>query len=875
MTLRIPKCRGVYGWCIVAMLTLLCSRAAGSQATQALTGLHWLMAGPFPVSGENALFDDRLGGEASARPREGATAAPGIKWQPVVPNANGEFDLDAMRKGRSRSAVYAYAEISSADGKAAVITLGSGPEIQLRLNGEIMFESRLSRKPEPDRDAVVLPLQKGLNRLLIKAIGAGTSQLQFSLHEPAGKIFINHVATIVPDFRSGERMQGAWGQVEVANESGTKVKGVAVELAGSDLVLRSVSERVDIEAGEVKRIPFWIVGKSPAPEHAAGPLDIQVFAGKEHQSIDVNPFVRKPNEHFVTTYRSFVDGSVQPFSVLLPPSSFDLRKTYPLILLLHGAQVTGWGENIISYDAKEWAIQVAVHDRGNNRYRDIGEVDIDEVLAEVKRLYSIDPDRIYLAGHSMGGYGTWFQATHRPDLWASVSPQAGYTDYSLYTTSGGHDDGLPQQAFQKRLFESWSPLLFAENLLHVPAYVVHGAKDDNVVVEYSRRMAKRLKELGYNFVYDENPETGHWWGPRGKDYGIEVVDKPAIWNFLRKTERRVKSPRIVIFKTDTLHYRNAYWVTIDELNEANSFARIEAEITSPNSVEITQSNITQFTLRLDPGLVDAARPVAVRINGANVFDGVLPSSERLTLRRGSDGSYLQLLDEVGLRIADTDAAERFGRTAILLDQSGAADRVAALPIEPLKKSGQIYGPVSDAFNRPFIFVVGTRGKTAKELAMIKASRRAAEFQARDWLARADGRVDIKADSDVTPQDISSYNLILFGDPSVNSFIAQVNDFLPIKFAGSAIDAGRERFSSEGTGSIIAFPNPLNRDRYVVVVEGLDPESMETAGRLRTGDLPDYAIFNDRTLAGGQTRFAAAGFFDKYWRLQGQTRNRAE
>ena len=27
----------------------------------------------------------------------------------------------------------------------------------------------------------------------------------------------------------------------------------------------------------------------------------------------------------------------------------------------------------------------------------------------------------------MGGYGTWFQATHRPDLWASVSPQAGAT----------------------------------------------------------------------------------------------------------------------------------------------------------------------------------------------------------------------------------------------------------------------------------------------------------------------------------------------------------------------------------------------------------------------------------------------------------------
>ena len=853
---------------------LLCSGVARSQTAADAPSVRWLVAGPFAASGENALFHDQLGGEAFAHPRVGAAAVTNAKWQTAVPNANGEFDFGAMWKGRGRSAAYAYTEITSADGKPAVITLGSGPEVQLRLNGEILFESRLSRKPEPDRDVVVLPLRKGVNRLVIKTIGAGAWKLQCNLHASGGKIFVHQSATIIPDFRTGERMEGAWGQVEVANESGSEVKGVTVELSGNELVLPTVSAGVDIAAGGVKRIPFWIAGNAPAPERAVGPLRIRVTAGTEDQSFDVTPIVRKPKDYFVTTYRSFVDGSVQPFSVLLP-ASFDPDKTYPLILLLHGAQVTGWGQNIISYDPKDWAVQVAVHDRGNNRYRDIGEVDIDEVLAEVTRLYSIDPDRIYLSGHSMGGYGTWFQATHRPDLWASVSPQAGYTDFSLYTTSGGHDEGLPQQEFQKRLFESWSPLLFAENLLHVPAYIVHGAKDDNVVVEHSRRMAKRLKDIGYDFVYDENPEGGHWFGPRGKDYGVEVVDKPPIWAFLRKTERRVRAPRHVIFKTDTLHYRKAYWVEIDELDEANRFARIETKIKSPNKIEVTQSNITQFTLRLDEGSVDAGRPIVVSINGIKAFDGVLPPSRRLALRRGSDGGYMQLLDEADLRVADRDAAERFGRTAVRLAKTGAADGVVALPPEPLKKTEQIYGPVADAFNHPFLFVVGTRGRTAKDAAMVEASRRAAEFQKRDWMARADGRVEIKTDSQVTPQDIATDNLVLFGNPAVNSLIGRVNDFLPVKFVGGAIAAGRKIFTGEGTGAVVAFPNPLNRDRYVVVVGGLGLKSMETAGRLRLSELPDYAIFNDSSLAGERTRFAAAGFFDKYWRLPELAKDRSK
>ncbi|MBO5306212.1 MAG: prolyl oligopeptidase family serine peptidase, partial [Clostridia bacterium] len=41
------------------------------------------------------------------------------------------------------------------------------------------------------------------------------------------------------------------------------------------------------------------------------------------------------------------------------------------------------------------------------------------------REYPVDPDRVYLTGLSMGGYGTWFTAMARPDLFAAIAPVCG------------------------------------------------------------------------------------------------------------------------------------------------------------------------------------------------------------------------------------------------------------------------------------------------------------------------------------------------------------------------------------------------------------------------------------------------------------------
>jgi poly(3-hydroxybutyrate) depolymerase len=68
------------------------------------------------------------------------------------------------------------------------------------------------------------------------------------------------------------------------------------------------------------------------------------------------------------------------------------------------------------------------------RERDLSERDVMNVIDLVRAEYNIDPDRIYLMGHSMGGLGTYFLGQKYARMWAAIAPMSGTMteyDYSL------------------------------------------------------------------------------------------------------------------------------------------------------------------------------------------------------------------------------------------------------------------------------------------------------------------------------------------------------------------------------------------------------------------------------------------------------------
>ena len=88
-------------------------------------------------------------------------------------------------------------------------------------------------------------------------------------------------------------------------------------------------------------------------------------------------------------------------------------------------------------------------------YRGTAEQDVMDVLAEVRRDYKIDPNRIYLMGHSMGGYGTWSVAMAHPNLFAAIGPISApfkgdiEQNRRLRAVGGGQDHAVLEEASRR------------------------------------------------------------------------------------------------------------------------------------------------------------------------------------------------------------------------------------------------------------------------------------------------------------------------------------------------------------------------------------------------------------------------------------------
>ena len=123
-------------------------------------------------------------------------------------------------------------------------------------------------------------------------------------------------------------------------------------------------------------------------------------------------------------------GRLQDYAMRVP-AAYDGRRALPLIVYLHGFGGTPEEPfrlplGLVDEAEKRGYLFASLQGRGDTFYRPgLGELDVTEALADIARHYRVDPDRVYLMGHSMGGYGTNNIATRHPDLFAAVAPAQG------------------------------------------------------------------------------------------------------------------------------------------------------------------------------------------------------------------------------------------------------------------------------------------------------------------------------------------------------------------------------------------------------------------------------------------------------------------
>ena len=258
---------------------------------------------------------------------------------------------------------------------------------------------------------------------------------------------------------------------------------------------------------------------------------------------------RTATGELVKAYRAGWDGTLQPYALYVPRGYDGPRKnadknadkkasapaSWPLIVALHGAlsdhkhnlrRVFGLDNRPGETDAEASRNQLPLPDvpafvvsplgRGELMgYDGLGYDDVMRVIADVRRAYQIDPDRITLTGLSMGGGGTWAIGLRHPELFAALAPVCAIADFRRMVR--------PPDAplYDLARLAALSPPEIAENAAHQQVFIFHGDKDPTVPVEDSRKMVARFKALGFlgkNVHYTEYPGVGHAaWVPAYKD----------------------------------------------------------------------------------------------------------------------------------------------------------------------------------------------------------------------------------------------------------------------------------------------------------------------------------------------------------------------
>ncbi|MCW4011906.1 MAG: alpha/beta hydrolase-fold protein, partial [Candidatus Bathyarchaeota archaeon] len=120
--------------------------------------------------------------------------------------------------------------------------------------------------------------------------------------------------------------------------------------------------------------------------------------------------------------------------LLYLPKGYSEEEKYPLLVFLHGAGERGDDLELVKIHGPPKLIE-AGHDFPFIVVSP--QVSLDEwwspdtvvwLTKEIMENYSVDTERIYLTGLSMGGFGTWHTATKYPEMYAAIAPICGGGD---------------------------------------------------------------------------------------------------------------------------------------------------------------------------------------------------------------------------------------------------------------------------------------------------------------------------------------------------------------------------------------------------------------------------------------------------------------
>jgi len=233
---------------------------------------------------------------------------------------------------------------------------------------------------------------------------------------------------------------------------------------------------------------------------------LPVLLGADEPAKKANPKPLSPIRRIQKLSYDFKDAGKKMEYGLFVPSSYESKpnsKTlFPLVVALHGLgsnpqQILHY-PGLVNLAEKHGYIVVAPMGYNSTGWYGVqgqrsrfwkpmnlgalSEQDVMNVLQLTEQAYRVNPSRVYLMGHSMGGGGTLHLGMKYPRRWAALAPIAP----AIYRSPGG-----------------------LKAIRHTPVIVVQGARDRLVRASSTRKWIEKMKELGMTHKYVEYKDGGH------------------------------------------------------------------------------------------------------------------------------------------------------------------------------------------------------------------------------------------------------------------------------------------------------------------------------------------------------------------------------
>lgn len=385
-------------------------------------------------------------------------------------------------------------------------------------------------------------------------------------------------------------------------------------LLGADAATEKLA--TSISAYRVRRWIREYLNKGSAPERQRTYEYIQQEPGVDaamvagllaHMTPPVDPPkpVAGKTGYYEIEVPGLTKGSPVTYWLQLPPE-YDPYHRYPAIVALHGeaanaereidwwagervkdgqraGQATRYGYIVI---APEWTVE---HQKqyGYSAYE---HVTVLNSLRDACRRFSIDTDRVFLAGHSIGGDAAWDIGLAHPDLWAGV---------------------IPIVAQAERYCE-----LYWENARYVPFYVVAGELDGAKLTKNARDLDRYLRR-GFDATVVEYEGRGH------EDFYDEIL---RIFDWMGRFRRNF-FPREFTCKTMRPWDNYFWWVEVEGLPPRSAVnpgdwppprgtqpVQIKGKINKANGINV-RAGTSRVTVWLSPKMIDFKQRSTVTVNG--------------------------------------------------------------------------------------------------------------------------------------------------------------------------------------------------------------------------------------------------------------------